>query len=378
MSLDGPALLVCTSVLVLAALIGAALVAPRTARTLRGLLARVGLQIGVSALVLLLAGVVLNDQYGFFSSWRDLLGNSGGQDVSRGGTTATGALAETAPGPGLAPVAPPDLTRPPLPEPGQRRQHFTVHGSRSGLHGTVLVQLPADYSSPGAATRTYPVIEVFQGYPGTPASWLDTAGLASTFDAMAQQHQLADAIVVSPQIEFPAGRDTECVDGGRGLPAVETWVGQDVPDFVVTRLRARSSRTSWATAGYSSGGYCAALTTMLHPDVFGSSIVLAGYFQPSFEPGYEPFTTRSLEAARDDLVALAGQQPPPVAIWDFASKADGLSYPTSRQFVRAARGPLSVTSVVDVDSGHRVAVWVSVLPQALRWLAATSRGFAPS
>ncbi|MDQ2755457.1 MAG: hypothetical protein M3Y71_02670, partial [Actinomycetota bacterium] len=118
MSLDGPVLLVFCCLLVVAGLLATAVAAPRTSRTLRGLIARLGMQVGVSLLVLVLAGVALNDQFGFYASWRDLLGNTGAQDVARGGTTASGALAETAPGPGLTRLEPRSATRPSLPDPG--------------------------------------------------------------------------------------------------------------------------------------------------------------------------------------------------------------------------------------------------------------------
>ena len=58
-----------------------------------------------------------------------------------------------------------------------------------------------------------------------------------------------NAIIVSPNLEIPSGVDSECVDGGSAGPAVETWMSQDVPDWVLTTFRARSDRRSWATIG---------------------------------------------------------------------------------------------------------------------------------
>lgn len=373
--LDGPVVRWVTVLLAVMGVVASAVLLPRTRRTLGGLVTRLATQLGVAVLALLVAGVLLNDQYGFYASWSDLLGQGGPQQVTTSGAGVGSALGgRVVTGGTLGPAAVAgarEAPLPPLPDPGQRVQHFTVHGPRSGLTGTVLVSLPASYAAPGDATRTYPVVEAFQGYPGNPTTWVDGPGLVPTLDALSRTGQASEAIVASPQVEFPAGRDTECVDGGVGRPQVETWISEDVPHFLATHLRVRRGRASWATVGFSFGGWCAALTTMLHPGVFGSAIVLAGYFAPDFDPTYRPLAPSSSAARRLDLVALAANAPPPVALWVYTSRADGLSYPSSHAFLRAARSPMSVTSVVSPDAGHRMAVWLAVLPAALRWLTST-------
>lgn len=377
MNLDGPVVLWVAATLAALGVVGSAVLLPRTSRSTRGLAARLVTQVGVSGLVLLLAGVVLNDQYGFYTGWSDLFGQGGPQQVTASGEAAGRALQAHAAGSGSAGLTgPTGGALPALPDPGQRLQSFVVRGARSGLTGTVLVSLPTTYAEPSEATRTYPVIEAFQGYPGSPAMWMQDMDLVPTLDAMAAVGHAARTIVVSPQVEFPAGRDTECVDGGGEQPQVETWVSEDVPRFLAAHLRVRTDRASWATIGLSFGGWCAAMVTMLHPDLFGSAIVLSGYFEPDFGSSYRPFTATGSTGRRYDLVATAAKAPPPVALWMFTSKADGLSYPSSRALLHAARSPMSVTSVVQLDSGHRMSVWVAALPEALRWLTATSPGFA--
>lgn len=382
LAIDSPLVLGLFVAVAVLALVGAALLTGRTRRTVRGFAARAGTHLVVAALVLLVAGVALNDQYGFYSSWSDLLGRSGAVDQAAAGAAPGQAFRAPVPGatstPTAAATSTADLHRPALPDPGTRRQVFTVHGAVSGLTGRVAVLLPADYQQAGAASRTYPVVYALAGYPATPFTWFDSTSMPATVDQLTASRALADAVIASPQLEFPAGRDTECVDGGHGRPAVETFLARDVPTFLLAHLRLRTDRASWTTMGYSMGGWCAAMLTMRHPSTFGSALVLGGYFTPLFDPSYVPFATSSAAYRGYDLERRAADDPPPVAMWVFTSKSDGTSYPTTRRFLAAATAPLSVTSVVQLDSGHRMSVWLDALPRALTWLAASVPGWAGS
>ncbi len=180
---------------------------------------------------------------------------------------------------------------PPLPAPGQRVQTFELTGAHSGLAGRVVVSLPRGYQDPANAGWTYPVIEAFHGFPGGPEVWIQGVNLVPSIDALSGQQVISDAIVIAPQIEFPPGTDTECVNGGKGQPQVETWLATDVPDQIASVLRVRRDRASWAATGFSSGGWCAAMAVMLHPDVFGVGIILGGYL-PRLQQGLRPLSSQ--------------------------------------------------------------------------------------
>lgn len=377
MALDGTPLLALVAGVTALAILGVAAWLPRTRRSVVGFLERVGALLGVSVLVLLTAGVIANNAFHFFASWDDLLGTATTTDQSaQGGTSAGAALKATVAGPGV--TAAPDASLPALPSPGQRVQTFTVTGAASGLTGTVLVSLPVGYEDPANANRSYPVLEAFHGYPGSPTVWMDGVNLVPSLDAAAANGSMAGVIVVAPQIQFPAGADTECVDGGPGQPQVDTFVGKDVPAYLASHLRVSANRDAWATVGFSSGGYCAALTTMLHPQVFGAGLILGGYFTPDFGKAYRPFGPTDPAWKRYDLVTLAKADPPPVALWVETSQADSLSYTTSSAVLSGAKAPMSVESHVEVGAGHRMSVWQDAMPAALTWLAKTVPGFAGS
>ena len=66
-----------------------------------------------------------------------------------------------------------------------------------------------------------------------------------------------------------------------GRAKVGTWVQEDVPRMVHTLFPGtRTDRGGWALAGVSSGGYCAAWTTIMRSDVFGNAGDMSGYNVP--------------------------------------------------------------------------------------------------
>ena len=379
LSLTGPVIGWGTVLLTVGALVAVVVLLPRWAEPRRAHVAsRAGVVLAVNLLVLLTAAVQLNDQFLFFADWADLDGALTGTTAStglhRGGTSAQAAR---------TPVSGPAAVRPgtlePLPPgsdlgPGVTR--YRVPGPLSGITADVVVAAPDGYRDD--PTTSYPVLETFSGYPGAPQQWIQAFHLPEAVDREVAAHRLARMLIISPQLEVPAGTDTECVDGLPGDPQVETWLTRDVPDWVAAHFRVRVDRGSWATVGMSAGGWCAAMAAMLHPAQYGGAIVMAGYFRPVFGPQYEPFPVDSDSERRYNLLALIHRQPPPTALWLGTSHADTLSYPTSAALISGAKQPLSVSATVLQNAGHRTTVWLDLLPSALDWLGRSVPGFAAS
>jgi pimeloyl-ACP methyl ester carboxylesterase len=374
MSLTGPFFLDGVVVLTLAVLLGVVVLWPRLAAGtpwhVAGRVVALGL---ANLLVLLTAATQLNATYLFFADWGDLQGAVTGHVVQtslhRGGGEAQapnipvrGPAARTATHvPPLArPVGPSGLVA------------FKVHGTISGLTGTVLVQLPAGYTP----RKRYPVLEAFHGYPSEPLNWVRVFHIDQAVEARVRTHQLHPTLVVMPQVEIPRGVDTEGVNGRPGQPQVETWLTRDVPDWVGQRFPVIRNRNAWATVGYSAGGFVAAMAAMLHPAQYSAGIVLGGYFRPEFGP-YEPFRTGSPLSRYYDLPRVAAHRPPPVSLWVETSHADPLSYNSTATFLRATRAPTAVHAVILQNAGHRDSVWIALLPSALQWLGTDVAGFHP-
>jgi enterochelin esterase-like enzyme len=174
----------------------------------------------------------------------------------------------------------------------------------------------------------------------------------------------------------PGKVDTECVNGADGRPRMEDWVTKDVPAWVDSHIRVNRDRGSWATLGFSAGGWCAGMAALLHPETYAAAIVFQGYFQPTFERPYIPFTARSPEGQHYDLANLARHEPPRVALWLLTSKADPVSYATTEALLSQAKPPLSVTAVVLNNGGHRASVWLPFVPTTFDWLGSNIPGFA--
>jgi enterochelin esterase-like enzyme len=384
MALTGSGFLVAVVVLCAAAFAAVVHVMPRLAGTrLRTVAARAGLLAGVNVLVLLMVATLINDQYHLFADWTDLVGSVG---ADGGYTTARqGAPAGQAASTGLLGAFPLRSSTVPPPLRGASEQHrvltFLVTGPVSHVTARVVVELPPGYTLPAQRRRRYPVLEAFHGYPGAPAQWIESMAVGEAMAAETRQRRLGPALVVAPQLEVPPGRDTECVDPSRDRARagadMETWLTRDVPAWVARTFRARTDRSSWSAIGLSAGGWCAAMAAMLHPRLYGSAIVLGGYFSPQFGPYYHPVRRRSAQEHRYDLVALARRRPPPVALWLETSHADHTSYASTSALLKATRPPLSVDALVLQHAGHRLDLWRSLLPQALQWLGANIPGFAP-
>lgn len=340
---------------------------------------RAGSLVLVNVLVLLVAASQLNAYYLFYTSWNDLAGTFGGSiaqtAIHRGGGEREAANAAVHGQ--MAKVA---ADVPALPQPVTSSGDelvYKIRGPRSGLTGVVVVVLPPGYTSTADASERYPVLEALHGYPSAPQSWLKNYPEPQVAQQLASQGHLRIPLLVIPEIEFPPGLDTEGVNGSPGEPQIETWLTRDVPSWVGAHFRVEANRNAWATIGDSAGGYVAAMAALLHPAQYGAGIVLGGYYRPDFGPYYEPFTPDSSLGRRYDLVRAEQQTAPPVSLWIQTSHADKLSYSSSVDFLRAVRRPTSVRAVVLRDAGHRMSVWVALLPQALRWLGQNIQGFEP-
>jgi enterochelin esterase-like enzyme len=338
-------------------------------------LRRSGSQLAVVATALLAVAGTLNAQYDWYSSWRDLGTALSGGDSSVGSAEPVHAGGQLA-----APIR--SVREPQItglnPNPGPDGQYVTVTlpGPLSKVISSVVVWLPQSYTQAGSAHRRYPVIEVFHGVPGSPREYSHDINLGKMVAGLAVAGRMREAILVMPDAS-PDKVDSECVNGGsRGL-AMEDWLTKDVPGWVRHSLRVQPDRQSWATMGLSTGGFCSSMAAMLHPQTYGSAIELGGYLTPQFDSHYRPFAHGSTAWKRYDLVRLAAVSPPPVAMWIETSKTDSLSYWGNKRLIATARAPMSVTADVLPDAGHRMSVWVGVMPTALSWLGSTASGFRP-
>ena len=381
MSLTGSVFLGGVVVLTLAAILMVVVLWPSMAGRSPGhVLGRIGMLLTVNLLVLLTAATQLNAQNLFYADWTDLKDAFGGVPATTASTHG-GAAAQAARVAVPRPAAQVSKLPPPLPTGGSTAKpgviSYKVKGPASGIVAKVTVVLPSGYMLAAKASTRYPVLQAFPGYPGSEAAWTTKNDLHAAIAQQVAAGRMREALVVIPQVEVPAGVDTECVNGSPGKPQLETWLATDVPDWVAKNFRVATDRGSWATIGLSAGAWCAAMITMLHPAQYSAAMVMGGYFRPQFGRVYQPYPPGSALAERYDLIALATRGKTPVALWLETSHADRLSYPSSAAFLKAARPPLGVDALVLQNAGHRASLWKGLLPNTLIWLGANIPGFSP-
>lgn len=350
--------------------------------TVLGVLRRILGLLVVMVLAVLNVLVPINAQYGWYGSWSDVWSDLVGQSVVVPAGAPHGAPATQA---ARTPVGPSPLaglstaSRDRLPLQLTRTsyggyQTFTVPGPASHHTGQVTVWFPPTYQE--RPQSHFPVLEVSHGYLPAPLATFTVFHMDAVLHRLHERGKVGLPLLVIPHWS-PNRLDTECVDGGRpGDPAIETWMTRDVPAWVYENFRVPSARESWASMGYSAGGWCALMSTMLHPQTYSAAISLGGYAYPDFDPPYIPFTPQSPAGRRYDLVALANRRPPAVALWTLTSKSDKLSNRTSQALIEAARPPLSLTPTVLTAGAHRAEVWEPYVAPSLEWLGSTSPGFA--
>lgn len=350
--------------------------------TVLGVLKRVLSLVVVMVLAVLNVLVPINAEYGWYSSWSDVWSDLTGNSavVPAGQTRGLGPGESTRAHVGQSPLATlPTSARDRVPLQLTNTavggyQTFEVPGPQSKYTGQVTVWFPPEYQR--QSTATFPVLEIFHGYLPAPLATFRVFHMDQVLHRLSEKGRIRLPILVIPHWA-PDRLDTECVDGGRpGTPAMETWLTQDVPAWIYENFRVPASREAWATMGYSAGGWCSLMATMLHPTTYSAAISLGGYARPDFDPPYVPFGKDTPAWQRYDLVRLVQHKPPAVAAWTLTSAPDKLSAPSTTALTQAARPPFSVTPTVLTTGAHRAEVWEPYIEPSLAWLGHASPGFS--
>jgi enterochelin esterase-like enzyme len=308
---------------------------------------------------LLVGGVGLNHYFEFYASWSDLMGGGKGADtpIEQVGAGAVG----------------PSVRFERVPKLGTDVYGATLTGERSGIRSRVLVWVPPGYEAPANAHRTYPVVELLPGYPGTPSTWFHAvhgAGALKEAIASGRSHPF---ILVAPVTTVVPGRDTECVDFPDG-PRVETWLTDDVHQAVTRAFRVQPDRTAWGLMGFSTGGYCAAKMAIRRPDLFSAAVTMQGDAVPQTA---EVRRDRALNAENSVLDLLRTRRPP-VSLLLAGTRQDRRSDRAIDQIMPLVRPPTAAFRYVLPSGGHNASVWNSMLPNAYSWLSGRLSAPGPS
>lgn len=288
------------------------------------------------------AGVLLNDQYGFFADFGDLAGHSDR----------------------VQPIATNGIARP-----GQGRvTTITVHGRASATTAHVLVWLPPQYDRPGWRHHRFPVVEFLPGQPNFPN--IDIQRFHLVADSMALIHRTGKPFVmVVPPIMIRPPKDTECTNVPGG-PQALSWLTRDVPQAVGNHFRVQPPGPHWSMLGWSTGGFCAAKIMLTLPHDYAAAVGLGAYYQPDTHDVWPHLFSGSAGVRQrnspqwlyhrhglhgDHLLMIAGRQDPE-------------TWPSTRRMIRATEGAPGVGFVAFHHGGHNYRDYAAYVPEALRWL----------
>jgi len=245
-------------------------------------------------------------------------------------------------------------------------QTTDLKGAVSGVDGEVLVWLPPQYNDPAYKDKTFPVVELLPGWPGSSKTWYGTLRVSEQLKPMMQSGQVAPFILVSPRTNLLGdSTDTGCADVP-GKVNADTWLSRDVPQMVLDNFRADTSSDRWAVAGYSAGAHCAAKLALEHPDRYRAGISLSGYNDPAAEGQSLTAKDPHLREISNPLNILkSAKTPPKVALYVTGNKGDGLE--GGEALKAAAKAPTTVTTQ-ETTGPHSSDVWKQLVPGIFTWL----------
>ncbi|MER8182092.1 alpha/beta hydrolase-fold protein [Kitasatospora sp. NPDC094015] len=245
-------------------------------------------------------------------------------------------------------------------------QHTELKGELSGVDGEVLVWLPPQYNNPAYKDKTFPVVELLPGWPGSSKTWYGTLKVSAQLKPMMERGEVAPFILISPRTNLLGDTvDTGCADVP-GKVNADTWLSRDVPQMILDNFRADPSADRWAVAGYSAGAHCAAKLALEHPNRYRAGVSLSGYNDPAAEPASLTAKDPALREKSNPLNILkTAQTPPKTALFVSGNKGDG--FEDASALKQAAKAPTTVTAL-ETTGPHTSDVWAPMVPEIFKWL----------
>ena len=155
----------------------------------------------------------------------------------------------------------------------------TITGPHSHITRQVYIYLPPQYFDKAYANYRFPAIELLHGAPGQPATWVNVMNVIPIYLNLLAEHRASPAVLVMPDTDGGMQYSLQCLNDPHGLQDM-TFVGTEVPNWVIANLRVLQGGLFWGIAGYSEGGFCAANIGLQDAARFGYVGVESGYFAP--------------------------------------------------------------------------------------------------
>jgi S-formylglutathione hydrolase FrmB len=303
-----------------------------------------------SAVPLTVAGafLLINNEYGVWPRLGSLLGHKG--EIS-----ATRLYRELHLTPGMESHDKGILAKIDIPA---DQSHFS--------HRPASVYLPPAFFTD--ARNELPVMLMLAGTPGAPDQWVTSGGAIAVADSYASAHHGTAPVLLFVDANGFLTGDTECVDGPQGK--AETYLTVDVPTFVAKTLHMPHDPTRWGIVGFSEGGTCGVILTLVHPQVFTYFIDIGGDAEPTLG---DPKNTLSAlfggstaaRDAHDPMLLLASHKYKGVTAWFVAGTEDASARAASHALAVAMRAAGGTVREFSAAGGHTWKFSADALPQVM-------------
>ncbi|MEW2305304.1 alpha/beta hydrolase-fold protein [Streptomyces sp. NPDC006655] len=341
---------------------------PRLARqNWRAVSGRVGLLLATQLALFACVGIAVNQAFGFYASWADLLGTETDQGV---------VVDHTASGQAGSPVRLVGTSQVhglggSLPRTAGQVQQVDIVGRTTHIATPAYVYLPPEYFQPQYRTRTFPVAVVLSGYPGTASALVDKLHYPRTEQHLVRAGRMRPTILVMLRPTVAPPRDTECVDVPHG-PQTETFFAKDLPDAVRAHYRV-GKQGGWGILGDSTGGYCALKLAMHHPGTYAAGAGLS----PSYKAPIDPTTgdlfqgDQKLKNRANLWWFLAHEPAPDTSLLVTSSKIGETDYKDTLKFIARvqATNRTRISSIILDSGGHNFNTWRREIPATLEWMS---------
>jgi S-formylglutathione hydrolase FrmB len=338
---------------------------PRLARrNWRSVSGRVGLLLATQLALFACLGIAVNQAFGFYASWADLFGTETDQGVvvDHAGAGPVQLMA-TSQVHGMGGS---------LPRTSGQIQQVGIVGPTTHITTPAYVYLPPEYFQPRYRTRTFPVVVVLSGYPGTARALVDKLHYPRTAQHLVKDGRMRPTILVMLRPTVAPPRDTECVDVPRG-PQTETFFAKDLPDAVRAHYRAAAKPGGWGIVGDSTGGYCALKLAMHHPGVYAAGAGLsASYKAPLDATTGDLFQgDRKLQNRANLWWFLKHEPAPDTSLLVTSSKAGETNYRATLRFIASVQATnlTRISSIILDSGGHNFNTWRREIPATLEWIS---------
>lgn len=157
--------------------------------------------------------------------------------------------------------------------------HVDIPNTASGFQAReALVWLP-----PAAFAKhppRLPVMVMLAGQPGSPTRFFTASDTVKILTEFANKHHGLAPIVVSPDQNTEATRNSLCANTTKWGNA-ETYLTQDVPDWITENLPVSTNADEWTIGGFSQGGTCSTQLAPNHSNIYGNVLAVDGEIAPT-------------------------------------------------------------------------------------------------